>query len=232
MADNYEVLVPELTVHRQVGELTDPITGRSLGVQQGQGKTWFAGEVLSTSDVSPLLLDALNDEDHPSHASVARKLRKVGDEPSLNTAQRLGLPFDGYGDMDEDDILAAMRVLPSPTVQRIKEYEATQGKRDRILAYNIGFGEHPDDRLEGRVSSDHQEPAEGKPSSGLKTRNVEEESVERGEGYTGTGDPQVPYGESEESDDDDKPKTAQRRRSRRTRPAAKSEGESNQGGGE
>ena len=54
----FRVLVPELTIHKAVGELRDPINGVLLGVQQGLGKTYFEDEVVSAQDISPLLLYA------------------------------------------------------------------------------------------------------------------------------------------------------------------------------
>src|SRR3954462_8992460 len=113
MADTYEVLVDELTVLKTIGILTDPITGREIGVQQGAGRIAFKGEVLAASEVSSLWVEALEDEDNPLHESVSSKLSKGSSEPSEDQERRLGVPFSGYDDMDEEDLLAAMRVLPS-----------------------------------------------------------------------------------------------------------------------
>jgi hypothetical protein len=232
--DAYKVKVPELTIHRQVGELTDPITGRVIGIQQGQGKTWFKDEVVPADAISPLYLEALEDEDNPMHDAISRKLEKVGSgEEEQNVGLRLGLPFAGYDDMDEEEILNALRHLPSATIQVVKEYEATVGEgRERILSYSIGFGESLRDREEGLVGSDLDEEGrdENKAVARLTTREVPEEGqITHGEGITGTGEPAVPYGtekagEGEDDVSEGGPSTARegsqttRRRSRRTRP--------------
>jgi hypothetical protein len=227
MTQMYEVLADELTLLKQVGVLTDPITGRELGIQQGAGKIYLKGETVPESVISPNLLAALNDEDHPSHASAVRKLKKAeSEEEKVALARRLALPFEGYDEMSDDDILAAMVVLPSSTIQRIKEYEGEHEGREKIMLYNIGFGEGPTDRLEGNAGSQLDEEASGddtKAVSKLTTRNVDGSDVTIGDGITGTGDPQIPHGsrsEEEEGEDGEK-KPAARRRSRRARPANK-----------
>jgi hypothetical protein len=234
MADSYEILADELTVHKQVGELRDPQTGEITGIQQGAGQVYLKGEVIPASEVSPLVKDALENEDDPNHESMSRKIRAVSDEPRQNTALRLGVPFAGYDDMDEDEILAALRVLPSDTVQAIKHYEAELDEpRERIIHYNIGFGQSPTDREEGRLGSELDE--EGRDNSvkavaDLTTREVPEEGiVQRGDGFTGTGDPQIPHGSRKEKDqqDEDEPLAgagSSRRRNRRARPVHKDEG--------
>ena len=105
--------------------------------------------------------------------------------------------------MDEDDVLNAMKMLPSAAINRIKEYESQRDDpRQRIVGYNVGFGESAVDRQEGRVSSDLQDTDESKAAARLNTREVPDEGlVVPGEGITGTGDPQVSYG-SREGDDD------------------------------
>lgn len=208
----YEVLVDELTVHKEVAELRDK-DNNLVGRQNGLGETWLFGEILPADAVSPDYREALEDSDHPLHEAISAKLRPVSDEPEQDGARRLGLPFDGYDEMDEDAVLAAMKNLPSAAIQRIKEWESSKDDaRERIANYNIGFGESPDDRQEGRVGSDVQESdTENKPTAKLKTRSVPEEGkVTPGEGVTGTGDPAIPYGSSEEDKDDDneeKPKS-------------------------
>lgn len=229
MADTYEVLVDELTVLKTIGTLTDPITGREIGVQQGAGRIAYKGEVLPASEVSSLWVDALDDEDNPLHESVSRKLRKSGDEPREDQESRLGVPFAGYDEMDEKDLLDAMRVLPSSTVQLIKQYEVQRDEpRERVANFNIGFSESPRDRIDGLVGSELDEENAGdeeKATAVLTTRNVDEDDVQLGEGITGTGDPVVPYGASkeakEEDSEEDKPATdmnvASARRTRRPR---------------
>lgn len=216
----YEVLVDQLTVHRMVGELVDPISGRVVGRQNGQGKTYFLGEVIPADAISPDYTEALEDEDHPAHESLSKKLKPVSADARQNVAQRLGVPFEGYDEMDEDEVLAAMRNLPSPTIQRIKEYESGAGEgRERIVNYSIGFGESPTDRQEGLVSSDLDEDGRDesdKAVARLTTREVPEEGlVQPGEGITGTGDPAIPYGSGQE-DEEEKPKARRSRRKRTT----------------
>lgn len=203
----YEVLVDELTLHKTVGEINDPFSGEKIGVQNGRGETFFKGEKVDESDISQDVLDALNDDDHPSHEAVSKRLKKSSGDAEENLAVRLGLPFAGYDDMEEDDIVVAMRVLPSAAQQRIKDYEAKRDDpRERIVNYSIGFGESSIERQEGTVSGDVVEPGderdpEAKPTARLKTRTVPDEGpVEPGEGITGTGDPELAYGT--EKDDD------------------------------
>jgi hypothetical protein len=203
----YEVLVDELTLHKSVGPITDPVTGDKIGNQNGMGDTYFKGEKVAEEDITPDVLDALNDSDHPSHDAVSKRLKKSTGDAEQNTAARLGLPFDGYEDMEEDDIVNAMRVLPSAAQQRIKEFESMQDEpRDRIVNYNIGFGESNIERQEGKVSGelveegDDRDP-EDKPTARIKMREVPEEGpVTPGEGITGTGDPELAYGTSKDED--------------------------------
>lgn len=213
-ADTYEVLVDGLTVHRQIGELTDPVSGQRTGIQQGDGRVYFKGDVIPASRVSPLLIEALENEDHPNHESVSRKIRKSGDEASESPGQRLGGPFDGYDEMSEEEVVAAMRNLPSATKRRIIQYEQATQNRGQIVNFNIGYGVDPDAHQEDRVGSEYQEPAEDKPSARVKTRNVPEEgNVEHGEGITGDGTPSIPPGTAaSEEDGDENPLTRRRRR--------------------
>ena len=241
MADTYEVLVDELTVLKTIGTLTDPITGREIGVQQGAGRIAYKGEVLAASEVSTLWQEALDDEDNPLHESVARKLSKSGEDPKDDQERRLGVPFEGYDDMDEKDLLDAMRVLPSSTVMLIKQYESQRDDpRDRVAQYNIGFSESPRDRIDGLVGSELDEENAGdeeKATSVLTTRSVEEDDVQLGEGMTGTGDPVVPYGagkaKEENGDEEETPQTdmnkAAARRTRRPRKPQGSSKESSAG---
>ena len=81
--DTYEVLADEYTVHKQIGELTDPITGAVTGVQQGSGKVYLKGDVLSAADVSPLIIEALEDEDNPNHDYVSKRLVKSSEKANV-----------------------------------------------------------------------------------------------------------------------------------------------------
>lgn len=219
----YEVLVEELTVHRGVREIKHPVTNESVGWQQGRGQTYYEGEVIPEDAVSPDLIAILSDSEHPGYESLSQRLRPVSDDPKENTELRLGIPFAGYSDMTEDEILSAMSVLPSATVQRIKEYEAQYGdNRDRIVQYNIGYGESPTDRQEDKIASkfDEDNLDDTKPARQISTREVPEDGpVVPGEGITGTGEPNVPHGsrKAEEDDDETAPKRTSPRRSRRTR---------------
>lgn len=221
-AETVEVLVPELTLHKPVMPLVK--NGEVIGHQNGLGKTWFKGERVLVSDLSPDYIEALDDETHPSHAAVAKRIKRSTSDPKEDEELRLGLPFAGYGDMDEDQIVAILPNLPSATQQRIKTWESKQANpRERITTFNTGFGESPIGRQNGEVNSgtaeDDTDP--DKPVRALKTRSVPDDGpVESGEGITGTGEPAVAPGTAaaEDSDEGDAPVGPPRRRSRRTRP--------------
>jgi hypothetical protein len=198
MANNgYKVLVDELTVHKAVRPLTHPVTGEPTGWQQGAGETWFLDEVIPRESINPEWADALDSGEGDLFEALSGKLEASSDEPALNEAYRMGLPFEGYDDMDEDDILAAMRVLPSAAVQRMKDWEAQNENRDAIANFNIGFGEAPDDRQTGRVGQvEDEETDDNKPVREMRTRELDPETGEfqYGEGITGSGDPPVAPG--------------------------------------
>lgn len=188
----YEVLVDELTVHKTVSKL--PQDDGSTFYQNGMGKTYYLGEVIPDEEVAENIRDAL-DEGGALADSLSMKLKKVSEEESEDTARRLGVPFAGFDDMDEDDLLTVMRHLPSATIQRIKEYEAGREGRDRIVNYNIGYGVSPDDHQEDRVGSQAQEPDDDKAVAEISFRETPAGGkVVAGEGITGTGDPQVKPG--------------------------------------
>src|SRR4051794_6159477 len=111
MGDVYEVLTPEYTVHRKVGDLIDPVSGNNVGTQNGRGATYINGEKIPAEEITPDILEALEDESHPSHAYVIKRLKKSSGEAAQNLRERLGLPFDDYDSMDEADVLAVMRHL-------------------------------------------------------------------------------------------------------------------------
>jgi len=221
-----EVLVDEITIPKSVRTLTQD-DGNTY--HQQVGTTYFKGDKVPTDEVSPPVLEALEDSDHRNHDSLSKKLKLGSGDAHENLAVRLGLPFDGYDDMDEEDILDAMRVLPSPTVVAIQTYERQNENRDSIVTYNIGYGINNDDFVDGNVGSDVEDgEGEDKAVSRIKTRRVTDTEVEAGEGYTGTGDPQVPYGESEE----DKPKKSAKRRGRRTRSSSGGSSRGRKAGGD
>jgi hypothetical protein len=224
----YKVLVDELTVHKAVRPLTHPITGESMGWQQGAGETWFLDEVVPAEAMNPEWAEALEsgDEDNPLYADLSKVLEASSDEPALNEAYRMGLPFEGYDDMDEDDILAAMRVLPSAAVMRMKDWEVANEGREAIVNFNIGYGESPDDRQAGRIGQlEDEEVDETKPVRAIRTRQAEEgEPVIPGEGITGTGDPPVIPGTAAKAEEEEGSSGGTKRSTRagrRPRPSSK-----------
>jgi hypothetical protein len=234
----YKVLVDELTVHKAVRELNHPITGEKMGYQQGAGETWFLDEVIPPDQMNPEWAEALDSGEGSLYEALQHKLEPSSDEPALNEQYRMGLPFEGYDDMDTEDILAAMRVLPSPAVMRIKEWEANKGDdaREEIVDFNIGYGEGPDDRQSGRMSPDEDaELDETKPVRAIRTRQAEEgEMVVHGEGITGTGEPQVAPGtaaKAEEAEGGKSRRTGGGRAGRRPRPAKKPPASESSGSG-
>lgn len=186
----YKVLVDELTVHKTIAKLPQP--DGSVIYQNGLGQTYYRDEVIPDDDVAEDWREALESGEGALAESLSGKLEAGGEA----TDRKANAPFEGYDDMEEDDVLNAMRSLPSGTVARIQEYEAQRDEpRDRITGYNVGFGESAMDRQENKVGSDVQEGDENKAVRNLKTREVPEDGpVEAGEGITGTGDPQVAYG--------------------------------------
>lgn len=226
MADSsgFEVLVDELTIHRAVRELKHPITGEGMGWQQGNGETWFLGEVVPAEAINPEWVEALESGEGELYEALKDKLKPSSEEPAVSDAVRMGMPFEGYDDMDEEDILAAMRVLPSAAVIRIQEWEKAHEGRDNITQFNIGYGVSPNDYQEGKVpgGSDEAEQDESKPVRAIRTRKVEEgEPTVPGEGITGTGDPQIEPGTAareEAKESDEEPAPAARRAGRRPRP--------------
>lgn len=225
----YEVIAPELTLHRQVGELTDPISGQTVGIQQGRGRTVVAGTIVSSADLSPILLEALEDEDHPSYDYATKVLREVSDDPNEET---FGEPIAGYDDLDEEQILAVLGVLPSAQAQAVKAYEASHENRSIIVNYSIGFGESPEARQTGVVSSDLDDTDESKAAAQIRTREVvDDDIVEPGEGVTGTGERAIAPGTAASEDDKGSKKTVPRR-GRRQRPAgSQTSGDSSGDGG-
>jgi hypothetical protein len=231
----YEVLGDQVTVHRQVGELRDPISKEVTGVQNGMGRTYYKGEVIPADAVSPDVIAALEDEDHPSHAHVSALLSETSDEPRENTAERLGVPFADYDSMSEEDILGSMRFLHSGAVAAIKRYERENEGRSSIVNFQTGHGVDPDAYAEDRVGGGLNEEAgsEGKKKvSKLKTRAVPDEGpVEQGDGVTGIGVGQRSEGK-EPTEHSDEAKSGGTRRRRRTRQTKPSGGESSGSGGD
>lgn len=198
----YEVTgVEELTVLRTVSSLPQP--DGSVLHQNGMGRTYLQGEVIPADMVAEDWKDALDSGEGPLYEALKDKLKPSSDDASENIAQRLGLPFEGYDDMEVDDIVSAMRVLPSATITKIQEYEGNRDDpRPEIVDYNIGYGESPLARQTTEL--EETELDDNKPVRRLKTRTIPEDGpVESGEGYTGSGDPQIPYGVTQDEEEGD-----------------------------
>lgn len=226
----YKVLVDELTVHQTIAKLPQP--DGSTVYQNGLGETYYRDEVIPDEKIADDWREALESGEGALADSLSKVLEQSSGE-DVSSGARLGVPFAGYDDMEEDDVLNAMRNLPSAAIQRIKEYEGSRDEpRLRITGYNVSSGESAVDRQEGKVSSDLQDTDENKPVARVNTREVPEEGlVVPGEGITGTGDPQMSYGSREAGDDEEAPApeaikgTGQtRRRGRRDRQPKPQEG--------
>lgn len=193
------------------------MNGNEVGYDQIM-RTYYNGEVIEDNKVSPSLREILEnaDESNPAYRHLKGKLEKVGDDPSLNLAQRLGLPFEGYSDMSEEDIVAALHFLPGETVQVVKEYESTLGEgREKILRFNAGTRDNNFERLEGDVvrSGDRQDLTPK--AAGLAvTREVGPDTVVEGEGYTGSDPDRSRELASKDVEGTENPRPARRARAR------------------
>lgn len=207
----YEVISEtEVTVLKTVSKL--PQGDGSFKFQNGLGRTYLEGEKIAPEDVAEDWRDALEEKEGPLYEHLKNKLKPVGDDPDEDVVARLGLPFAGYDDMEEEDIVRAMSVLPSATIQRIKEYESNRGDEARlgIVDYNIGYGENPTARQMTQIEG--EELNEDKPVRVLTTREVPKKGpVVPGEGVTGTGDPQKPYGVEKAAEEGDETAKAVRK---------------------
>jgi len=221
MSTNYEAVV-EVTVHKDVRPLINPMTGEPRGFQLGAGRTYPEGAVIAEENIASAWREVLSDPSHPVYETLSAKLKPVSDDPTDNLAA-FGEPFADYDEMEAEDVVQAMRVLPSATIQLIKVYEAGKENRPEIVNYNIGFGEHPTERA---TQPEEVEQDENKAVREMTTTEVTEDGIELGEGVTGSGMPQVPPGFKKRSAGETKP--AAQRRGRRARPAkpAQSEGDS------
>jgi len=221
MSTNYEA-VREVTVHKDIRALINPLTGEERGFQLGQGRTYPEGAIISEENVASAWREVLADPDHPMYKTLSIKLKPVSEDPTDNLAA-FGEPFADYDEMEAEDVVQAMRVLPSATIQLIKEYEAGKENRPEIVNYNIGLGEHPTSRA---TQPEEVDQDENKPVREMTTTEVTEDGIELGEGVTGSGMPQVQPGFKKRSAGETK--TPVQRRGRRARPAkpAQSEGES------
>jgi len=150
--------------------------------------TYYNGEIIPNEKISPVVIEKLKSTDENDKA--AQRLQKVLVEvdengESLDLKRRLGVPFEGYDDMEEDDIVAALHFLPGEAVQAVKDYEATrETPRYKVTSFNVGRRDNNFERVAGDPvrSSVRQDAAEGKASAALVTREVGEDTVQVGEG--------------------------------------------------
>lgn len=214
MADTYEVTEDEVTVLKSVSKLPQP--DGSFIYQNGLGRVYLKGEVIPASEVAEDWKEALESGEGALFDALKDKLKKSTDDVHESSA-RLGLPFVAYDEMEVGDIVTAMRALPSATIQRIKEYESMRGDEARleVVDFNIGYGEGPTERQLTETEEPEDGLDEDKAVRTLKTREVPDEGpVVPGEGFTGSGDPQKPYGVEAEAEAGDETAQATRKTSK------------------
>lgn len=206
--------VPALLVPKAIAELDD---GTGNIRYEHQNVTYYATETVPREEISPEILAALDeaDENNRIYAVLKDKLVEGAGNSVLET--RLGTPFAGYDDLDEDQIIELFRVLPGETVAVAKEYEARNKGRAKVLSYNSGTREGATDRLEGNLSADRDDP-EVKPVSERVTREVDGNKVVLGDPGLGAGDhpPVNVSNEDSAPSSDSEDSTPSRRSSRRT----------------
>lgn len=188
MADTYKVNVPvgeSLGVLKAISTYTDE-AGNVTGYEH-QSVPYYDGETVPRGEISPVILDALDeaDENNPIYAGLKDRLVPADGESAVNTQIRLGVPFADYDALSEDEVVDALRLLSGPVIAAVKEHEFNGLKREKILLYNAGTREGVTDRIEGNLSADLA-PADPKPTATRVTRAVGESSVEPGEGWTGS----------------------------------------------
>jgi hypothetical protein len=213
-AESYEVTEDEVTILKTVSRL--PQADGSYVYQNGMGKVYLKGEVIPASEVAEDWKEALDSGEGDLYESLKDKLKESGDDPQ-ESSQRLGLPFTAYDEMETNDIVSVMRSLPSATIQRIKEYESQRGDEARleIVDFNIGYGETPHERQLAEPEEPEDGMDENKAVRKLTTREVPDEGpVVPGEGFTGTGDPQKPYGVEKDAEEGDETAKATRKTSK------------------
>lgn len=183
-AKNYKVKegAGELIVPKSLGEIKD-VNGEFAGYKH-VSKTYFEGEVISRDDVSPAIVEALKNGDE----WISSRLEEVSDDASLNISARAGLPFEGYDDLSEEEVVTALRSLPGAAVAAIKAYEAERENRPEIVEYNAGLFEAPSDRVRGLVGGEYQEATPTR-AGDVVTREVDVEAgtVVVGENDIGQG---------------------------------------------
>src|SRR4051795_7728670 len=99
----YKVLMDEVTVHQTVASLPQP--DGSVIHQNGLGQTYFRDEVIPDDKVAVDWREALDSGEGALHDSLSKVLEQSKDDDSESSSARLGVPFAGYDDMDEDDVL-------------------------------------------------------------------------------------------------------------------------------
>jgi hypothetical protein len=187
----YKVLVDDLTVNSDGGEITD-LFGNVIG-HQTLSNIYSKGTVLDDDQVGEALRESVD------RGETEGYLEKVGDgEGSDYVAE----PFPGYGDLSVEEVQAIFKVVPSETIRAIVEFEASDDGEGRsgIVDYHIGRGEAFTDRLEGRASSPAQEGEEKPALESIVTREVGESDFVFGESLSDDGQPQVDFGHKEGDD--------------------------------
>lgn len=194
----YEVTCPELSVLKAVGEFRDPVTGEVFSYDH-KARTYYEGEVVPDDNVSPVIRMALDEanEGNPTYVHLSGKLKKLGDteEARLDIARRLGLPYESYEDLSEDEVLDSFKLLSSPLISAVKEYEARNEGRARILEYDAGRREGVDERVSGKANAEPTEADTTKSVGEIQTRSVGihgDNTVTPGEGYTGSDPKRTP----------------------------------------
>lgn len=205
----YKVLVPELNVLEAIGEFKD-LNNNLIGYDH-RSNTFFEGEIVPDSKVSPVIKKALEDKDpdDPTFVFLNGKLERSGENGSVDTLKRIGVPLANYDDLSETEVIDALRVLSAPLISAVKEYESLNQKRSGILEYNAGLREGVRDRIDGIAGSEGKETDPGKVSAEFQTREVTSDDVTLGDGYTGSeSDREVGASESEDA----KPAASSKRR--------------------
>ncbi len=109
---------------------------------QHVSKVYTKGQIVPDRNVSPLI----------------QKLYEDGDEHTLSVYEKVSNdeeenlpPFNGYSDLDENEVRAYMYNKSSDEIEKIKKYERDHQNRSGIVDYVIGYGEAPQDRKENNV---------------------------------------------------------------------------------
>ena len=124
----YKVLVDELTVHRTIAKLVQ--ADGSVVYQNGLGQTYYRDEVIPDETLRRTVREVLESGEGPLYESMSQKLEQSSDE-SGGQAARLGVPFAGYDEMEEDDVLTAM---VEPALSRHRADQGVRGSSVTIRA--------------------------------------------------------------------------------------------------